>query len=144
MSVSKTRLIREGWYTVFVVVVIVFVVYLGFLGYKGGIHGSRTWKIYCWKIYKYIIFSNDLPTAQWYQFSALLAKKLVLVWTENTKGTPGFIHCLFMAASLATLNKQMPSSFATYDALSLVNHKAKLHLVWLHIVDICSALVNSW
>ena len=60
------------------------------------------------------------------------------------KGTLGSIHCLFKAASLATLNKQMPSSFATYDALSLVNHKAKLHLVWLHIVDICSALVNSW
>ena len=60
------------------------------------------------------------------------------------KGTPGFIHCLFKAASLATLNKQMPSSFATYDALSLVNQKVKLHLVWLHIGDICLALVNSW
>ena len=55
------------------------------------------------------------------------------------KGTPGFIHCLFKAASLATLNKQMSSSFATYDALSLVNDKAKLYLVLLHIVDICSA-----
>ena len=34
--------------------------------------------------------------------------------------------------ALATLNKQMLSSLATYDDLSLVIHKAKLHLVWLH------------
>ena len=30
------------------------------------------------------------------------------------KGTQGFIHCLFKAASLATLNKQILSSLATY------------------------------
>ena len=68
--------------------------------------------------------------------------------TENTpilaKTTPGFIHCSFKVASLAMLNKQMLSSLATYDALSLVNHKAQLHLVWFHMVDICTALINSW
>ena len=36
------------------------------------------------------------------------------------KGTQGFTHCLFKAVSLAMLNKQMQSHFATYDALSLV------------------------
>ena len=61
-----------------------------------------------------------------------------------TKGTPGFIHCVFKVASLVTLNKQMLSSLATYDASSLVNHKGRLHLVWLHMVDICTALKNSW
>ena len=60
------------------------------------------------------------------------------------KGTPGSIHCQFKVASLATLNKQMLSSLATYDALSLVNHKAQLNLVWVHMVDICPALINSW
>ena len=45
------------------------------------------------------------------------------------KGTQGFPRCLFKAVSLATLNKQMFSSLATYDALSLplVHHKAQLH-----------------
>jgi hypothetical protein len=51
---------------------------------------------------------------------------------------------LFKVASLATLNKQMLSSLATYDALSLVNHKAQLHLVWVKMVDICTALINTW
>jgi hypothetical protein len=60
------------------------------------------------------------------------------------KGTAGFNHCLFKVAFMATRNKQMLCSLATYDALSLVNHTAQLHLVWLHIVDICTALVNSW
>ena len=60
------------------------------------------------------------------------------------KGTTGFIHCMFKVASLAMLNKQMLSSLATYDALSLVNHKAQLHLVWVNMVDICTALINSW
>jgi hypothetical protein len=60
-----------------------------------------------------------------------------------TKGTPGFIHCSVKVASLATLNKQMLSSLATYDALCLVNYKAQLHLVWVHMVDICTALINS-
>ena len=60
------------------------------------------------------------------------------------KGTPGFMHCLFKVASLATLNKQMLSSLATNDHWSLVNHKARLHLVWVHMVDICTALINSW
>ena len=32
------------------------------------------------------------------------------------KGTQGFIHCLFNAAYLAMLNKQMVSSLATYLA----------------------------
>ena len=41
------------------------------------------------------------------------------------KGTPGFIHGSFKVASLARLNKQMLSSLATCDALSLVNHKAR-------------------
>ena len=36
------------------------------------------------------------------------------------KGTQGFIHCLFKAVPLATLNKQILSYFATYDVLSLV------------------------
>ena len=60
------------------------------------------------------------------------------------KGTQGFIHCSFKVASLATLNKQMLSSLATHDDLSLANHKAQLHLVWVHMVDICTALINSW
>ena len=60
------------------------------------------------------------------------------------KGTPGFIHCFFKVASLAMLNKQMLSSLATYDALSLVNHKAWVHLVWVYMVDIGTALTNSW
>ena len=55
-----------------------------------------------------------------------------------------FIHCLFKVASLVTLNKQMLSSLETYDAFSLVNHKAQLNLVWVHMVDICTALKNSW
>ena len=42
------------------------------------------------------------------------------------------------------LNKQMLSSLATYDALSLVHHKARLYLAWVHIVDMCTALVNCW
>ena len=61
-----------------------------------------------------------------------------------TKGTQGFIHCSFKVASLETLNKQMLSSLATYDALSLVNHKGRLHLVWVTMVDICTALIYSW
>ena len=65
-------------------------------------------------------------------------------WSNIYKATPGFIHCSFKVASLATLNKQMISSLATFDALSLVNHKAQLHLVWVHMVDICTALINSW
>ena len=60
------------------------------------------------------------------------------------KGTPGFIHCSFKVASLPTLNKQMLSYLATYDALPLVNHKVQLHLVWVHMIDICTALINSW
>ena len=40
------------------------------------------------------------------------------------KGTQGFIHCLFKAASLAMRNKQMLSSLATFEALSLVITKA--------------------
>ena len=60
-----------------------------------------------------------------------------------SEGTQGFICCLFKAAFLAMLNKQMLSSIATYNALSLVHHKAQLCLVWLHIVDLFTALVNS-
>jgi hypothetical protein len=59
------------------------------------------------------------------------------------KGTQGFIHCSFKVASLTTLNKQMLSSLARYDALSLVNHKAWLHLVCVHMVYICRALING-
>ena len=36
------------------------------------------------------------------------------------------------------------SYLATYDALSLVNHKAQLPLAWVHMVDICTVLINSW
>ena len=60
-----------------------------------------------------------------------------------SKGTQGFIHCSFKVASLATLNKQMPSSLATYDAWSLVNHKARLNLVLVHMVYICTALIDG-
>ena len=59
------------------------------------------------------------------------------------KGTEGFISGSFKAAFLATLNKNL-SSLATYDDLSLVSHKAQLHLFWLHIVDVFTALANSW
>ena len=62
---------------------------------------------------------------------------------HKTKGTQGFIHCSFKVASLATLNKQMLSSVATYDALSLVNHKARLNLVWVQMVYMCTALING-
>ena len=44
------------------------------------------------------------------------------------KGTQGFVCLSFKATSLATLNKQMLSYLATYDALSLFNHTAELHL----------------
>ena len=60
------------------------------------------------------------------------------------KGTQGFIHCSFKDDLLAMLNKQMLSYLATYDALSLVHHKARLYLTLVHIVDMCTALVNSW
>ena len=49
-----------------------------------------------------------------------------------------------MAVSVATLNKQMVPSLATYDALSLGNHKAQPNFVWLYIVDIFAAMVNIW
>ena len=62
---------------------------------------------------------------------------------EIVKGTQGFIHCSFKVASLATLNKQMLSSLATYDPLSLVNYKARLHLVWVHMVYVCTTLING-
>ena len=66
-------------------------------------------------------------------------------WNQNIfKGTQGFIHCSFKDDLLAMLNKQMLFSLATYDALSLVHHKARLYLAWVHIVDMCTALVNSW
>ena len=55
------------------------------------------------------------------------------------KKDKGFIHCAFKAACLATLNKQMLSSLATYDALSLVITKPSF--IWF---DICTALVNRW
>ena len=64
--------------------------------------------------------------------------------TVLQKGTQGFICCLFKAVFSATFNKQMLSSLAKYDALSLVNHKDQLHLVWLRIVDTFTASVNSW
>ena len=70
----------------------------------------------------------------------LLIIKLINIFL---KGTQGFIHCSFKVASLAMLNKQMLSSLATYDALSLVNHKARLHLVWVHMAYICTALING-
>ena len=73
----------------------------------------------------------------------LEAKEGSFTWNSQ-KRTQGFVCCLFKAALLETLNNQMLSSLDTYDALSLVDHKAQLHLVWLHIVDIFSALVNSW
>ena len=38
----------------------------------------------------------------------------------------------------------MVPSLATYDALSLGNHKAQPNLVWLYIVDIFTAMVNIW
>ena len=59
------------------------------------------------------------------------------------KGTQGSIHCSFKVASLTTLNKQMLSTLATYDALSLVNHKAQLHLAWVPMVYICTTLING-
>ena len=68
---------------------------------------------------------------------------LTLACLLKGKGTQGFILCLFKVASLATLNKHMLSSLATYDALSLENHKARFHLVWIHIVFICTALING-
>ena len=60
------------------------------------------------------------------------------------KGTQGFIRCLFNAASSATLNKQMLSSLATYDALSLVITNPSFIWFGSRSVDICTALVNSW
>ena len=56
-------------------------------------------------------------------------------WTEYKyffKGTQGFPCCLFKAVYLGMPNKQIFSSLATYDALTLVHHKAQLHLVWLY------------
>ena len=49
-----------------------------------------------------------------------------------TKGTQGFIHCSFKAASLATVNKQMLSCFSNTWCFVIGYHKAQLHLVWLH------------
>ena len=71
-------------------------------------------------------------------FTALLRNE------ARNKGTQGFIHCSFRDDLLAMLNEQILSSLATYDALSLVHHKARLYLAWVHIVDMCTALVNSW
>ena len=60
-----------------------------------------------------------------------------------TKGTQGFIHCSFKDDLLAMLNKQMLFSLATYDALSWGHHKVRLYLAWVHIVDMCTALVTA-
>jgi hypothetical protein len=60
-----------------------------------------------------------------------------------TKGQ-GFICCLVKAALSATLSKQLLSHLATYDPLSLVNHKAQPNSVWIYIVDIFTALIDSW
>ena len=54
------------------------------------------------------------------------------------KGTQGFICCSFKAVSLATLNKQMLSPFATYDALSLVITKPSFIWFGSKSVDICN------
>ena len=60
------------------------------------------------------------------------------------EGTQSFIRCLFKAVSLAMLNKQMLSPFATYDALSLVITKPSFIWFGSTSVDICTALVNRW
>ena len=90
---------------------------------------------------KFKIFITKL-LLQNFCYKILLQNPSYKIWVA--KGTLGFIHCLFKVASLATVNKQMPSSLAVYDALSLVYHKAWLYLFWVHLVDICTALKNSW
>ena len=74
---------------------------------------------------RYNLLSAEIKKLPLDEFKTTLSKKL-----KPTKGTQGFIHCSFKVASLTTPNKQMLSSLATYDALSSVNHKAQLHLVW--------------
>ena len=76
--------------------------------------------------YKYIILSDE-----------------TIVCTD-VKGTPGFIHCSFKVASLATLNKQMLSSLATYNALSLVITKPSFIWFGSTSVEIVAVLVNKW
>ena len=63
---------------------------------------------------------------------------------KHGKGIQGFICCSFKAVSLATLNKQMLSPFAAYDALSLVITKHSFIWFGSTSVDKCTALVNRW
>ena len=66
----------------------------------------------------------------------------------KAKGTQGFIHYSFKVASLAMIgletNKQMVSSLATYETLSLVITKPRF--IWFESasVDISTLLENSW
>ena len=73
----------------------------------------------------------------------LVVLKELVVFVRG-KGTQGFIHCLFKAASLATINKQMLSSLATYEALSLVITKPSFIWFGSASVDISTLLENSW
>ena len=91
---------------------------------------------------------NTIFECSWFQkfnFDCLLLKLLIYSQTtENIfKGTQGFIHCLFKAASLATINKQMLSSLATYEALSLVITKPSFIWFGSEIVHISTLLENS-
>ena len=70
-------------------------------------------------------------------------KLQILTQPSFHKGTQGFIHCLFKAASLATLNKRMLPAFATHDALSLVITKPNFIWFGSTTVDICATLENS-
>jgi hypothetical protein len=65
---------------------------------------------------------------------------LLEIFQRDIRFYPLFVQGCF----LATLNRQMLSSLETCDAFSLVIHKAQLNVVWVHMVDICTALKNSW
>ena len=67
--------------------------------------------------------SFEVMEHEWVQLNFGHKKGKKMLFPITPKGTPHFIHCLFKVLSLATLNKQMLSSLATYNALSLVNHK---------------------
>ena len=109
------------------------------LPFLGDSKSQRASKSHYW-FKSYGEFAEWVNFAYWWSFIG----KGVPAQQDCFKGTQGFICCSFKVAFSATLNKQIMSSLATYDALSLVNHRAHLHLIWLHIVDIFTALVNSW
>ena len=68
----------------------------------------------------------------WFFFFCITVFSPKYEFEFSSEGTQCFIHCLFKVASLATINKQMMSSLATYEALSLVITKPSyIYLVWL-------------